>query len=383
MLKRREIILKEIKKLLSREVMIYFVIVPILAVLVFGFLYIKRIGREYPIVVVDQEKNAVSRLAVLYLESSPEIHVVKILNNVEDGYNEMRNGNAQAIVILQRNLYKNVIRKESEPAIVIVDTRNLIEANSLLTGIAKTLGTARIGSELKLMDKYFPVPDRRNKVLPFTVVSRPMGNPSLDYFLFVISAILVLATQQGILVGSCIGIAKERENNTLNDTIESAGGAFRYVLFRHFSVMVFAIPIVLVVSLIFYGAFSIPSENLFASIVMLVLFAGTVVTFSNFVGLFFKRPVNVLQFFFFFTLPVFFMSGYTYPLESIHPVLRFIVRLMPTTPILNSFPRINYIEGSVGYLGSYFLHQFGLYLMYMVLGIIGTILLNKKISKSQ
>jgi len=381
MFTRREIIKNEIKKLLSKEVAMYLIGVPLLLVLAFGYLYINRIGREYPIVVVDGEKNATSRTAIFFLESSPDMHVTKIVSSMDEGYEEMRKGDALAVVYLPKGLYKNVLHKKSQPAVVVVDCRNLIPANSILTGIAKTLGTARVGSELKLMEKYFPVSDRMQKILPLKVVARPMGNPSVDYFLFVITAFLILGIQQGTLIGSCMGIAKEREFNTLSNTIESSGGRVKYFFYRHLVVLAFITPIVFLASFLFFMVFSIPTESFLLSFLALILFTASVITFSQTIGTFFKRRLMVMQVLFFFALPAFFLSGYTYPVESIPPLIRVFAALLPTTPILNVFPRISYIEGSLPYLGGYILHQLALYLLYMGLSFIGFKKLSKKIVK--
>ncbi len=367
MIKSRDIIKTEFKKLLNKEVLTYLLAVPIIAVVAFGLLYGKRIGRDYPIIVVDQENNAVSRLVINYLDSAPELKVIQVLSSMEAATAQIHAENALAVVYINRGLYKNVLKKSSQPVQVIVDCRNIVCANSVLMGIAKTLGTARVGAELKLMDKYFPVPDRMEKILPLKVVSRSLGNPSVDYFLFVISAVLILAIQQGLLVGTSFGIAKEREFGTFHSTLLFSGGSFRYFFFRHFAILFFAVPTVLLLSFLFHIVFGIPSENIILSILMLLLFSMTVIAFGNVIGPFFRHRLMVLQVLFFFTLPVFFVSGYTFPLESIHPVLRSISFMLPSTPVLNAFPRINYIEGASSYVGGFFLHQFGLYLFYMLL----------------
>lgn len=383
MIKLRDTIKTEFKKLLTKEVLTYLIGVPFLAVLAFGLLYSKRIGREYPLIVVDLEKNAMSRLVVQYLDSSPELKVTQVMSSLEEASKEVRAERALAIVYINRGLYKNVLKKTSQPAIVIVDCRNIVSANSVLMGIAKTLGTVRVGAELKLMNKYFPVSDRMEKILPLRVVSRSLGNPSVDYFLFVISAVLILAIQQGLLVGTSFGIAKEREFGTFNSTLVTCGGAWSYFFSRGLAIFVFAVPTVLLLCLMFHVVFAVPTENILLSILLLLLFSMTVIAFGNVIGPFFRHRLMVLQVLFFFTLPVFFVSGYTFPLESIHPVMRFISSLLPATPILNAFPRINYIEGAAPYVGGFFLHQAGLFLLYSLLSFLNipTRLKNRKNKK--
>lgn len=361
----REILKREFRKLLTREILVYFIGAPLLAVLVFGFLYARRIGREYPIIVADEEKNAVSRLASFYLDSAPELDVVAVVPSLDEALREMKNGGVAAVVWLQKDLYKKVLHKKPQPAYVFVDSRNLVAANSLFTGIAKTLGTARIGAQLKLMDKYFPIPDRMDKIVPVRVTSRSLGNPSVDYFLFVLSAVFLLALQQGILVGSCIGVARENEMGLMTSLATEYGGGVRYYFYRHLAVFTFNLPFILMVTALFHIIFSVTSRDIFHSMIFILLFCASVVTFSQVLGTIFRTRLMVLQVLFFYTLPVFFISGYTFPNESMHPVLRFFAALLPTTPALNAFPRINHIEGAAPYLNGYFIHQTALYLLYL------------------
>lgn len=363
---------REFKKLLCKEVLVYLVGVPLLAVTVFGYLYHLRVGREYPIVVVDEERSAVSRLAEFYLDSAPELRVIRVLNTLEEGRQAMVDGEAQAMVYLRRGLYRNVLHKHVQTAMVIVDGRNLVKVNSLLTGIARTLGTARIGAELKLMDKYFPVPDRLDKLRPLTVVSRPMGNPSVDYFLFVITALMVLALWQGTLVGSSLGIARERDMGTWNRTLEDAGGLWRLIISRNLAVLALALPTTTAVAAVFYGLFNAPMMDPPGALVMLWLYTAALVHLAGFAGVFFRHSVAVLQFFFFTTLPAFFLSGYPFPRESLHPFIRALAALLPSTPVLNALPRLNTIAGSRPYLSGAYLHLMILCLGFLFLQVATT-----------
>lgn len=365
---RAELFVAEIKKLLCKEVVIYLVIVPMLAVLVFGYLYRNRVGRDYPIVVVDEEKSAVTRLAAFYLDSAPELRVTRVLNSIQEGRDCLSRGQAEAVVYLRRNIYRKVLHKQTQTALVIVDGRNLVKANTLLTGIAKTLGTARIGAELKLMDKYFPVPDRLDKLRLVTVLSRPLGNPAVDYFLYILTGLMVMAIWQGTLVGSSLGVARERGRAGLSDTIAAFGSPWRYIFWRSLAVTSLSAPVTAATAAIFYGLYNAPCRDPFASAALLLLYTLTVVVASHIAGVFFRHASGVLQFFLFFTLPAFFISGYPFPRESIHPLIRSLAALLPTTPVLDALPRLNTIPDSLPYQSQSFLHIALLGLAYFWLG---------------
>ena len=357
----------EFKKLLTKEILLYFVFLQLAGIFVFALIYSNRVGLEYPVAIVDLENNATSRMAIAAVDNAPELKVIGVFHSMAEGMAEVTNERALALLNIPRGFYSGVLNKQVPHFRVYVDCRNLVTANSVFTGLKKTLGTLLVGSKLKLMNKYFPLPDRLAKIMPVRIVGRPLGNPGVDYFLFMLTMFFVMLIQQCVLVGSSLGLARENEFHTLDATIREAGGPMRYLWSRFAAIMVIQAIILVFSCLAYYWVLGIHSRNLAVSLLYLLVFSAVVTWFSQFIGLMFRKRIHVLQLLVFISVPALMASGYTYPLESFPTVLRRVAALLPSTPMLNVFPRLTTLSGSAPFLWHYLLHLGILFVLYFIL----------------
>ncbi len=360
----------ELKKLLTKDIMVYFVLLQIVGILFLASIYINRVGKAYPVTVVDQENNSISRMITSYLDSSPELIVSMVSHTFEMAMNEMKAGRTTAVIFIPKGFYSKALKKKLPHIKVFVDSRNLIVANSVFTGLKKTIGTLLIGSKLKMMQKYFPVPDRLIKIMPIKISGKPIGNAELDYFHFMLIMYFLLIIQQSLLVGSSLGMARETEFGTLNSSITNAGGHIRYLFYRLMAIMIIQSVLLLLSSYLFYGVLNIQTQNLLWSIFYLFIFSITIASFSQFIGLFFSKRLHVLQVLVFISIPSLLASGYIYPHENFPNILRYFSYLLPTTPILNCFPRLTTFPGSVPYLWHYMFHLITLAVFFFILSVL-------------
>lgn len=357
---------REFRKLRDTEILLYFLILPLIGILSFGLLYQRRVGREYPVLVLDLDHTFAARTAVFYVDSTPEMRVIGVVTDRAEAMESLRRGEVLAVLEIPARMLQTVKTRHPVQTAVWVDSRNMVAANSLFTGLQKALGYAVAGGKYTIMTRLMPSDEARQRMLPVRVVTRPIGNPSMDYALFVMSALLILLIQQCVLVGSSLGIAKETELGTLGETVSQAGGAHRYFFYRHLALLLGQLPVLLLLASAYFFLFDMPTRHLPLAVVLLILFSGSVIAFSQVLGTLFKRRLMVLQILVFFSLPAFFLSGYTWPLENMPGVLRVLSAALPSTPVLNSFTRLTCIDGSVPYLWSFFLHQAVLYLVYLL-----------------
>ena len=124
-----------------------------------------------------------------------------------------------------------------------------------------------------------------------------------------------------------------------------------------------------------------PLANLTALALFFTLFSFTVITFSQLLGALFPDRAAVFQFLVFFSMPAFFLGGYTWPSENMSLFAKFLSSLLPTTPLLNVFTRLTVLEGAVPFIGRFWLHQALLALAYLLLGTLALRLRSRRAPK--
>ncbi len=90
----------------------------------------------------------------------------------------------------------------------------------------------------------------------------------------------------------------------------------------------------------------------------------------------------VFQFLVFFSMPAFFLGGYTWPSENMSLFAKLLSSLLPTTPLLNVFTRLTVLEGAVPFIGRFWLHQALLAVAYLLLGTLALKLRSRRYPKA-
>ncbi|MEN6559950.1 MAG: ABC transporter permease [Acidobacteriota bacterium] len=341
----------------DKVVLIYLVIFPALGLLAYGTLFMNRVGRDYPVAIVDRDADYGSRLARHYMESCPELDVVSVVRTEQEAREDMAAGRIMAAIVLPASLESDLKSRQPVQIDVLVDARNMVNANFIMTAMQKAFGFGQAGIKFLIYKKLAPAAQARDMVLPLRFHSHALGNPAVDYSFFVLTGILVMIIQQCLLVGSAVAIAGESEQGTLAGAVAAAGGPLRYLLRRQFIYTICQAPILLAVLGGYFWILRMPSANLLPLVLLLVLFVQAVVGFSQVLGALFRSRKALIQAAVFFSMPAFFLGGYTWPLEDMSPVLRPIAAILPTTPILNAWTTLTAIPDSLRWLGGAYLHQ--------------------------
>jgi len=165
-------------------------------------------------------------------------------------------------------------------------------------------------------------------------------------------------------------MAMEREKNLLGDLLATANGSnsaallgkasFYLIFFLAHSISAFSI------------LFALLKINFVGSFLLLMLF--TVIFFIAtiaiciFVSSFFKKKIIAIQVMAFSTYPLFFLSGYIWPIQSVPLVLQKVAYAIPLFPYIKAFLGITQMGASFDELMSSFIHL----IILAVIGIIAT-----------
>jgi ABC-2 type transport system permease protein len=169
-----------------------------------------------------------------------------------------------------------------------------------------------------------------------------MFNFTESYGDYLIPAIIVLIIQQTLLIGLAESVAKENENNSLQEwffeseskTLFAIAGKsfFYFVLYASYAFLFYTLNLA-IFKINFLG-----NANALALLTLIFLLA--VIFWTIFISSFFRRKIIALQFLTLTSYPIFLISGYSWPLSSMPLWLQVISYILPSTPYFAAFTRI-------------------------------------------
>jgi ABC-2 type transport system permease protein len=196
-----------------------------------------------------------------------------------------------------------------------------------------------------------------SKVLPIRLNVHPVGNPQYSYGDFVITGLLILILQQLLLIGVAESIALEKEAGTIKNWFKTArqsigrmivGKGMIYLSF-YFVYFLFVLAVVLPV-------FHIEAHGKWIGVIIISFFF-FVTTFSMgvFFGSLFTKKIQALQVLSVTSVPIFLMTGYSWPFYMLPTVIKFLSYLLPTYWMLMPFQNVIRIGAPIGSQWSYLL----------------------------
>ncbi|RYE77365.1 MAG: ABC transporter permease, partial [Hyphomicrobiales bacterium] len=181
---------------------------------------------------------------------------------------------------------------------------------------------------------------------PIEVVSQPLFNPTGGYASYIVPAAFVLILQQTLLMGSAMlgGIAFEEDGAAAR----RRRGTARAILGQTLAHLCAASPgaaLYLFILPRLYGFSTLGNPLDIVAMAVPFLIASSLL--GQFVGEWFERRETAVLVFVATSVPLFFMVGVAWPLESIPDALRNASRAFPSTSAIDGLVRINQMGASL------------------------------------
>lgn len=361
-------------------------IAPLFYALFYGSMYLNKTEKDVPVIVVDLDHSITSQKFTRMMDAHQLISVEKIVGDFGYAKKEILTNNAQAIIYIPDRFEADLKTGKGTDIKIFLNTTRFLNSNDINKAVNEVTATLGAGVRLKYYRAQgYSFDQAKEMVEPLRLDMRPLFNFTESYGDFMIPAILLLIIHQTLLIGLSESIAKEREQNTLNDLYEISG---RSVLTSLVGKSIFYTLMYSSYALLFFGAFFSLFKiniigNLFALAFVTLLMIFAVIAMSIFISSFFKRKIIALQFITLSSYPIFLISGYSWPMLAMPQALKLIAWLIPFTPYSNMMVKITQMDASWNNLQSALLH----------LGILGIIyflaayyrmshLLNRTVTKS-
>lgn len=316
-----------------RGVFTVLLLLPVLYPLIVSFLYAEREAVERPALAVDEDNSALSRELLLHLDATQGIQIVERPESMDRAFEAMRQGKAEVLVHIPEDFSRAIKRGKQGKVSVWSSTANMYTYGVSALGLSSAvLDLNRELGTLRLAGRGVARQVAARRVLPIAWGERPLFHPTATYGDFVVTGILLVVLQQIVLMSLAYSVGWQREEDALRPSrhpfAHLSGKALVHLAFYFLAaaLMVFG----------FFPWFGWPAQcpasvfALFAALIVAMVPPALVV--ASLV----KDRFVAFQLLLFFSVPLFLLSGFSWPLSQMPGYVQAFAWIFPATPALQA-----------------------------------------------
>ncbi len=333
-----KVFIDEVKKVFSD---ISIVLTIIGGVILYSFLYPQPYAMQsisaLSVSVVDLDRSDASNDIIFKLNSTPQINVTRVDLSEIDAKNALVRGDIKAIVVIPNNFKRDLAFHKSPTIAIGADSSYFLIYGGVLEAAMKSILTYSATIKVaNLLVNGMPLSGAKKAYSSYSLNIINLFNHQNSYTQYVIPAVFILILQQTMLIG--LGIL----GGGVNERQEKCGTTWMVMLSR---VMIFGI--IFFIHMLFYFGFSFEYFGVtqLASTTDLITFGIPFLLSSAFLGIFlgslFSSREIATPTILFSSLPLVFIAGFVWPLEALPQTLVLFSNLIPSTPAINGFLKLN------------------------------------------
>jgi len=306
--------------------------------------YLPEVVRAIPVVVADYDASSMSRKIERDLDSTQTVRVEGVTGNVEDAIPRLQHGEIGGIVSVPRNFYRDVLHGTPSGVTVMGNGGYLVVDSAILQTTAQVVAEAAapaLASQL-IRSNVPPAAVMRLAHAGPTFVKQPLFNTVQGFDSYVVPASMGLIVHQLLIIAICVAIGGWVEGGrwaiaSLEGRLSL--GAFAGTL-AGFWLFVFAAVMFWIGFVFWYHDFP-RAANLSGAILFGALYALAVASVGIALGCWMGERERALQIIAGVSIPLLFLSGFAFPVESISQPLIWFSHLLPSTPGIQGFIKLN------------------------------------------
>lgn len=331
-------------------VLIFFVVVPLLYPLLYGYVYSGEVMREVPTVVVDHSHSALSRDYLRRIDATPDVQIVAQCPDMAAAQRLLRERTAYGIVYIPEDFSRNLATGQQSKVSLYCDMSGLLYYKGIL--LANTAVSLEMNKEIKI-ERSGSTTSQTDALVayPITYEDIALFNPATGFASFLLPAVLILIIQQTLLLGVGLSAGTAREQSAFGDIIpvnRHYRGTFRIVTGKGLS---YFLVYSLVAIYVLWGVpriFSLVQIGQWESIVLFLLpYLLSAIFFAMTLSTFMRSRESCMLIFVFTSVPLLFISGISWPGSSIPDFWKAVSYLFPSTFGINGFVKMNNMGASL------------------------------------
>lgn len=323
-------------------VLLFLLFLPLAYPIIYSLIYNPEIVRDVEMVVVDNDRSALSRQLVRSLDATQEIRVVGYASNLDEGKHAMHSHECFGLLLIPDGFSEKINRGEQADAVLFSDMSLLLRYRAFL--VAATNVAMEMGSNIQF-DKAAALgsnsPVSSSDIMPVSSVY--MGNITAGFDSFVMPGVVILILHQCIIlaIGMVGGAYREKLRNRI--PIESVTDSVTVSMLGR-TLCYFTLILVPMLFLVYYVPliFSFPMAG---NIFEILLFLLPMVLSCIFFGFCFQTIVYERESVFILwvatSIMILFLSGLTWSRYAMSPLWQAVGNVLPATWGIDGYVKMN------------------------------------------
>lgn len=319
--------------------------------LIYSLAYQPEVLIDTPVAIVDEDNSALSREFFRMVDATAEVSVFTKEMNLGKAKQRFFAGHVAGVLVIPSNFSKCLAKGEQASVSVYADASYMMlykQVYAATAVVSQTLGK-KIEVKKRMMQGV-PLDNAVKQSNPVAFSARGLYNPTSGYGSYAMPAILVLILQQTLLIGIGMRGGTARElgaQHFLLPLKASRKGVLRIIVAKTIAYTSLYIPISFYLFVVVFWMFGLPMAGIPADLFVLVL---PLILSSVMLGFlfttFFRNRENSIVFLLFTSVPLIFLSGFSWPVESFPFGFKFLSMLFPSTPGIKGLLKIQVMGGN-------------------------------------
>ena len=326
--------------------------VPIIYASLLGLIYVSAILQQVPLGMVDLDRSAQSRAVINAFENTNNFRIVRSVDTYAGLEQGMRDGTVRAGVVIPEGYAQRLSQHRLTQILTVIDGSNQIYGYNTRKYFQQVLNTFSAEHTAAYLSGMGMSKREITDVMDSVSVNMQVWyNPTYSYSTFIFPGIVIIILHQLGLLGICLTITREKERNTWIQYLCAAvpqwkifiGKALPYFIVNFFN---YGLLLWLAAHLI-----NVKLEGSLALMLLLGLLFNVIITSLGFIiSLYAPNSLQVSRYLMLLSIPLFFLSGYTWPATHIPDLLNALGRLMPFTWMSEGIRLVTLKDLGVDYL---------------------------------
>jgi ABC-2 type transport system permease protein len=307
----------------DRKMLPIVIIVPVLQLVVLGYAANMDV-RHVPTAVLDRDNSRYSRDLAQSFFATEYFDQKGYLENEAAAEKALVEGSAAAVLVIPEGFSADILRGDTAQLQLLVDGTNSTEGTAILNYANVIVQEFQI----ELLGAF---DDAEFSSVPIEAIPRVWYNPELESKNFMVPGILALLLMVVTMLLSSLAIVKEKELGTLEQINVTPIKPRQLIIGKLVPFVIIGFIDVLLVLAVSYFLFQVPFRgSFFFLFLMSIMFLATTLGLGLFISTVSQNQQQaMITSVFFVMLPMVFLSGFAFSIESMPRPIQFVTYLMP------------------------------------------------------